>query len=289
MYINEYKAVIDNYLEEYFKGKDGFNKLIYEAESYSLNIGGKRIRPILILLGYNSYKKDYKKALDIACAMEMIHTYSLIHDDLPCMDDDDLRRGKKTNHKVFGENMAVLAGDALLNEAMILIMKSSLENGDNFLKAGLNIAKASGADGMIGGQVVDILSEGKNISIEELKYMHEKKTGALIKASIVSGAIMGGASKEELYNWEKYGENLGLAFQIKDDILDVVGNEQKLGKRIHVDEEKNKTNYISKYGLEKCKEMCRNLTEECIEILKSLNKNTELLEELTINLLKREY
>lgn len=289
MYINEYKAVIDNYLEEYFKGKDGFNKLIYEAESYSLNIGGKRIRPILILLGYNSYKKDYKKALDIACAMEMIHTYSLIHDDLPCMDDDDLRRGKKTNHKVFGENMAVLAGDALLNEAMILIMKSSLENGDNFLKAGLNIAKASGADGMIGGQVVDILSEGKNISIEELKYMHEKKTGALIKASIVSGAIMGGASKEELCKWEKYGENLGLAFQIKDDILDVVGNEQKLGKRIHVDEEKNKTNYISKYGLEKCKEMCRNLTEECIEILKSLNKNTELLEELTINLLKREY
>ncbi|MGL4874793.1 MAG: polyprenyl synthetase family protein [Clostridium sp.] len=287
MNINDYKVVIDEYLNNYFKNKNGFNKLIYEAEAYSLNIGGKRVRPILTLLTYGTYEKNYLNGLELACAIEMIHTYSLIHDDLPCMDDDDLRRGMKTNHKVFGENIAVLAGDALLNEAMIIMMKEGIEKGNNFLKAGYEVAKAAGADGMIAGQVVDIMSEGKNISMEELRYMHANKTGALIKAAILSGAIIGEASKDDIMKWEIFGETLGLAFQIKDDILDVVGNEKVLGKKIHVDEEKNKTNYITEYGLDKCIEMCGNLTEQCIEILNTL-KNTELLKELTINLLKRE-
>ncbi|MGL4848980.1 MAG: polyprenyl synthetase family protein [Clostridium sp.] len=287
MRINDYKVVIDEYLNNYFKDKDGFNKLIYEAEAYSLNIGGKRVRPILTLLIASSYGKDYSKVLDLACAIEMIHTYSLIHDDLPCMDDDDLRRGMKTNHKVFGENIAVLAGDALLNEAMIIMMREGIEKGDEFLKAGYEIAKASGANGMIAGQIVDIISEGKKISLEELKYMHANKTGALIKAAILAGAIVGEASAEDIKKWGKFGETLGLAFQIKDDVLDVIGNEEVLGKKIHADEEKNKTNYITEYGLDECIEMCKELTEQCIEILSSL-KNTELLKELTINLLKRE-
>ncbi|MGL5416948.1 MAG: polyprenyl synthetase family protein [Clostridium sp.] len=287
MNINDYKVVIDEYLEKYFKDKDGFNKLIYEAQGYSVNIGGKRVRPILTLLTYTAYKNDYKNILDLACAVEMIHTYSLIHDDLPCMDDDDLRRGMKTNHKVFGESIAVLAGDALLNEAMIIVMKESLKKGEKFLKAGYEIANAAGANGMIAGQVVDIISEGKKISMEELEYMHENKTGALIKASIIAGAIVGDASIEELLKWKEFGEMLGLAFQIKDDILDVVGNEEALGKKVHADEEKNKTNYITEYGIDKCIEMCENLTNQCIEVLNSL-ENTELLKDLTINLLKRE-
>lgn len=291
MDINDYKLEIDNYLNNYFKDKEGYNKIIYNSQSYSLNIGGKRVRPILTLLVYSLYKKNYEEALKVAVAIEMIHTYSLIHDDLPCMDDDDLRRGKQTNHKVFGENIAVLAGDALLNEAMILIMNEALRYGKHYLKAGEKIAKASGADGMIGGQVVDILSESKeDISIEELKYMHKKKTGELITVSVVAGAIMGEAPINEIEELEKFGEELGLAFQIKDDILDVVGNEEKLGKKTHVDEENNKTNYISKYGLEECKKMCKSLTESCIERLDKLeNRDTEMLKSLTLNLLRREY
>ncbi|WP_297633498.1 polyprenyl synthetase family protein [uncultured Clostridium sp.] len=290
MDINDYKLEIDNYLNNYFEGRAGYNDIIYHSQSYSLNIGGKRVRPILTLLVYSLYKDSYKGALKVACAIEMIHTYSLIHDDLPCMDDDDLRRGKKTNHKVFGENIAVLAGDALLNEAMIVIMTESLKYGKNYLEAGIKIAEAAGSEGMIGGQVVDILSEEKeDIEINELKYMHKKKTGELIKVSILAGAIMGDGTAEEIEKLNKFGDDLGLAFQIKDDILDIIGNEKKLGKKIHVDEKNNKTNYISKYGLEKSKEMCESLTNNCIEILKSLNKDTKLLEDLTLNLLKRDY
>ena len=269
MNINDLKEEINSYLKNYFNGEEDYNKLIYDAQSYSLNVGGKRVRPILALLTYNCYNGEVKKALKMACAIEMIHTYSLIHDDLPCMDDDDLRRGKPTNHKVYGESIAVLAGDALLNEAMILLMENGIDNGIKGLKASLEISKASGAEGMIGGQVVDILSEGKNISLDELKYMHLKKTGELIRASVVSGAILGGAPKE--------------------DLLDVIGNEEKLGKKIHADVDKDKTNFVSVYGIEKCKKLCIEITNECIELLKSLTVNSDSLIELTQNLLKREF
>ena len=289
MNINDLKYEIDSYLNDYFKGKEGYNKIIYDAQSYSLNVGGKRVRPILTLLCYKAYAGEWKEALKMAAAIEMIHTYSLIHDDLPCMDDDDLRRGKPTNHKVYGENMAVLAGDALLNEAMILLMENIKDNGEHAIDASLEISKAAGADGMIGGQVVDILGEGRIISEDELKYMHLKKTGELIRASIVSGAILAKAPKEDIEKLNEFGKKLGLVFQIKDDLLDVLGNEEKLGKKIHADDEKDKTNFVSVYGIEKCKDMCKSITEECIEILNSLTVNTDTLVELTCNLLKREY
>lgn len=288
MIINDIRHEVNEYLKNYFKNKGSYNKLIYDSVSYSLNVGGKRIRPILMLLVYNMYKGKWKDIIDMAIAIEMIHTYSLIHDDLPCMDDDDLRRGMPTNHKKFGENIAVLAGDALLNEAMLLMMKFALENGGNSLKAATAIAVASGSEGMIGGQVVDIINEGKEISKEELNYMHEKKTGELIRVSVLAGAMLANAPEEDMKLLNKFGSNLGLAFQIKDDILDVIGSVEKLGKNTLSDEEKHKSNFITMYGLEFCIEESRRLTEECISILKNLSVETKVLRELTYELLDRE-
>lgn len=288
MEIGNLKRDIDGYLENYFKEKGTYNRIIYDSCSYSLNIGGKRIRPILLALSYYIYKEDYKKIIPMAAAIEMIHTYSLIHDDLPCMDNDDLRRGKPTNHVVFRENIAVLAGDALLNEAMIIMMDYASKNRGNSLKAAHEIAIAAGAEGMIGGQVVDIISEGREISKDELEYMHSKKTGELIKASILAGAILADAPEEDLKSISKYGEKLGLVFQIKDDILDVIGDAEVLGKNVHVDEQNDKTNFISVFGLEKCNELCKSLSEECIEILKGLTVNADCLIDLTYTLLNRE-
>ncbi|MEE0567582.1 polyprenyl synthetase family protein [Clostridium sp.] len=287
MKIKQLKELVDNYLSDYFKNKGSYNSLIYDAANYSLNVGGKRIRPILFMLVYNMYKGKDKEIIDMAAAIEMIHTYSLIHDDLPCMDNDDLRRGKPTNHKVYGENIAVLAGDALLNEAMILLMDFSIKNGKDALVAAREIAYAAGADGMIGGQVVDIINEGKKISKEELNYMHLKKTGELIRASIVAGAILAEVDKSEIELLNKFGLNLGLAFQIKDDILDVTGDVNKLGKNTLADG--NKSNFITMYGLEECKVMCENLTDECIAILEKISVNTDILKKLTIELLERDF
>ena len=287
MKIKQLKELVDNYLSNYFKNKGSYNSLIYDAANYSLNVGGKRIRPILFMLVYNMYKGKDKEIIDMAAAIEMIHTYSLIHDDLPCMDNDDLRRGKPTNHKVYGENIAVLAGDALLNESMILLMDFSIKNGKYALVAAREIAYAAGADGMIGGQVVDIINEGKKISKEELNYMHLKKTGELIRASIVAGAILAEVDKSEIELLNKFGLNLGLAFQIKDDILDVTGDVNKLGKNTLADG--NKSNFITMYGLEECKVMCENLTDECIAILEKISVNTDILKKLTIELLERDF
>jgi len=290
MKINNCKSDIESYLNSYFKDKGSYNKLIYEAQSYSVNIGGKRIRPIFMLLTYSLYKEDYKDIIPMACAIEMIHTYSLIHDDLPAMDNDDLRRGKPTNHKVFGEAIAVLAGDALLNEAMIIMMDFSLKYGESALKASKVIAESSGAEGMIAGQVVDILSENKDVlSEEELKYMHLKKTGELIKASIISGAILGNAPEEDLVKLDLFGRKLGLAFQIKDDILDVVGSVEKLGKNTNQDENCNKFNFVTMYGIQKCESMCTELTEDSIKLLNSISGDTTDLKKLTIKLLEREF
>ena len=288
MKFNEMKKEINEFLLNYFSDKGTYNKVIYDSASYSLNIGGKRIRPILMLLTYSMYKENWRDILEFSSAIEMIHTYSLIHDDLPCMDNDDLRRGKPTNHKVYGENIAVLAGDTLLNEAMNLMMRFSLKNGEKSLVAAEMIASAAGPEGMIGGQVVDIINEGKKISEDELKYMHMKKTGALIKVSIVSGAILGEAPEDDIKKLEKFGENLGLAFQIKDDILDVIGSTEKLGKNVLSDEESNKTNFITMHGLEYCIKECERLTKDSIEILDSLSVDTKDLKVLTKELLDRE-
>lgn len=285
--INHYRDYINSYLDLYFNNKGSYNRIIYDAASYSLNIGGKRIRPILFLLTYSLYKDNYKDVIEMASAMEMIHTYSLIHDDLPCMDNDDLRRGMPTNHKNFGESIAILAGDMLLNEAMSLLMLFSIKNGGRALLAAREISEAAGPEGMIGGQVVDIMAENKEISKEELIYMHNKKTGELIRASIVSAAILADAPKKDIEILNEFGLKLGLAFQIKDDILDITGEVSKLGKNINCDE--NKSNFISLFGLEYCERECVRLTNECIELLKSLSVDAIDLNELTLELLNREF
>lgn len=283
------KYKIDNWLAEYFNDKGTYNRIIYDAMYYSLKVGGKRIRPILHILVYSLYRGNYETILPVACAIEMIHTYSLIHDDLPCMDNDDLRRGKPTNHKIFGEAVAVLAGDALLNEAMSIMFNNAIGKTEKEILCCKLISDASGAEGMIGGQVVDILSEDKAISKEEISYMHRKKTGELIKASILSGAILGSAPEEHMKILEQFGENLGLAFQIKDDILDVIGNSEMMGKSVNSDKSNNKCTFVTIYGLESCTNKCTYLTNKCIELLKSLDLNTRKLEDLTQFLLKREF
>ncbi|GFZ30459.1 geranyltranstransferase [Clostridium zeae] len=289
MSIEDIKGLIDEYLDNYFIDKGGENKLIYDAMAYSLNIGGKRIRPIIMMLTYNLYKENFQDILPMAGALEMIHTYSLIHDDLPCMDNDDLRRGKPTSHKVFGEAMAVLAGDGLLNEAFsIMINYSCSDKRLEALEATKVITDAAGGKGMIGGQVVDIINEGKSISEDTLKYMHEKKTGELIKAAILAGAILGEATERDIDILKEYGYKLGLAFQIKDDILDVLGSTEKLGKKVKSDENNNKTNFITVYGIEKSEGLCKEITAECLALLEKLNKDTGKLKELTLELLHRE-
>lgn len=281
-------AEIEEILKSLLPKEEAYYNNVIEAMNYSILAGGKRIRPMLMMETFRLFGGTDSRILNpFIGAIEMIHTYSLIHDDLPCMDNDDLRRGKPTNHKVYGENIAVLAGDALLNEAMILLMDFSIKHGKDALVAAREIAYAAGADGMIGGQVVDIINEGKRISKEELNYMHLKKTGELIRSSIVAGAILAEADKSEIDLLNKFGMNLGLAFQIKDDILDVTGDVEKLGKNTLADV--NKSNFITMYGLEECKVMCEDLTAECITILDKISVNTDILKELTIELLKRDF
>ncbi|NFV11900.1 polyprenyl synthetase family protein [Clostridium sporogenes] len=287
--IKQIGSEIELWLKEYLCDKGIYEKKIYEAMSYSLEAGGKKIRPILFLNTYSLYKEDYKKVMPIAAAIEMIHTYSLIHDDLPAMDNDDLRRGKPTNHKVFGEAIAILAGDALLNEAMNIMFEYSLKNGENALKACYTIAKAAGVEGMIGGQVVDILSEDRSIPVDELYYMHKKKTGVLIKASILAGAILASVKSTDIELLGEYGDNLGLAFQIKDDILDVEGDTTTLGKKVKSDEDNHKTTFVKVYGIEKCNELCTDITNKCFNLLNKLEKNTDNLKEITMFLLNRKY
>ncbi|GAA0723737.1 polyprenyl synthetase family protein [Clostridium malenominatum] len=289
MEIEKLKKEIDLWLVNYFKDKKGFNEIIYKSMLYSLEVGGKRIRPILTLLAYSLYKENYKEVLPCACAIEMIHTYSLIHDDLPSMDNDSLRRGKPTNHMVFGEALALLAGDALLNEAFNIMIHEALSKGETWIKAADIIGKASGANGMIGGQVVDIMSTNKVASEEEIFYMHSKKTGELIKGAILSGAVLGGAEERDLDILREFGEKLGLAFQIKDDILDIVGDTTTLGKTVNKDSDQNKSTFIKLYGLEKCKDLSNKLTNECLELLNSIKRNTDDLKSLTLFLLKREH
>lgn len=238
---------------------------------------------------YELYKDDIEEILPMACAIEMIHTYSLIHDDLPSMDDDDLRRGKPTNHKVYGEGLAVLAGDGLLNEAFNVMLKEVAKNGEKHLEAATILGDASGVNGMIGGQVVDIFSENKEISFEELSFIHAKKTGALLKSAILVGASIGGAPKEQLEILREFGSKIGLAFQIIDDILDVVGDENKVGKNLRTDSSREKNTYVKFFSIDECKKRAGELTNECYALLDRLDKNTEILEALTRFLLERDY
>lgn len=282
---------IEDLLNEYMPKVEGYQKTIFDSMNYSLKAGGKRLRPILTVEACKLVGGNEKDAYPFAVAIEMIHTYSLIHDDLPALDNDDLRRGRKTNHKVYGEAMAILAGDGLLNYAYEIMLRESLSKGEpeKYLKAINEIAKASGIYGMIGGQVVDIESEGKSIDMEKLDFIHMNKTAAIIIGCMRAGAIIGGASEEELENVTKYAKNIGLSFQIVDDILDIVGDEAKLGKKVGSDIDNEKSTYPSLIGLEKSKETANKLIAEAKMSIDYINKDSEFLNNLADYIVDREY
>ena len=278
---------------EYYRNKindnmhalmDGETGHIYDAMRYSLYEGGKRIRPVLTLAVCDAFGGDDKAALCFGCALEMIHTYSLIHDDLPCMDNDDLRRGKPTNHKVFGEAMATLAGDALLNRACETALGGGF-GAEITVEALKIIFSASGADGMIGGQVIDMESEGRTIDGETLLTLHRKKTGALINAAVSLGALCAGKDEDILSD---YSSALGLAFQIRDDILDVEGNAEKFGKPINSDEKNGKNTFVTLYTLGGAKKRLAEETQRAKAAADKLDGSGEFLSALADYLLKRE-
>lgn len=279
---------VNKSLEKYIEEKECPQSTIYKAMNYSLSAGGKRIRPVMMLACAELMGGDASSVMPFACALEMIHTYSLIHDDLPCMDNDDLRRGKPTNHKVFGEAMAVLAGDALLNCAFETMLKNTEVSPNMTLAAMSEIATASGTEGMIGGQVIDIESEGKTIDAVTLMTMHLHKTAALIMAAAKVGALLGGGSREDLSLMEEFARYLGIAFQIKDDILDVIGNEETLGKKTGVDGLLEKSTFVSIYGMEQSENLLKDYTDKAIEVLSKYGDEAEFLIELSKFLLSRE-
>ncbi len=259
-----------------------------EAMLYSLTAGGKRLRPTLALAAAEILGTQPGEVIAFACAIEMIHTYSLIHDDLPAMDNDDLRRGKPTNHKMFGEAMAILAGDALLNLAYETMLKDALAgNSMAKLRAMEAVAGYAGARGMIGGQVIDLQAEGRRVDSQELTAMHRLKTGALIKAPVEAAAIISGAGEEQFAALSNFAANLGLAFQIKDDILDVEGSMEEMGKRPGSDAIGEKSTYVTLYGLDKSKHMLQEVTDEGIAFLQVFGSRADFLRELASALVSR--
>ena len=281
--------IIDEYLGQVIEAKENPQKKIYEAMNYSLLSGGKRLRPVLFLGAYELFKNDIKEALPFACSMEMIHTYSLIHDDLPAMDNDDYRRGKLSNHKKFGEATAILAGDGLLNKAYEIGLEAAIKlRSINAIKALKIIADSSGTEGMIGGQVIDMDCEVKISSIEELKHMYALKTGAIIKSSVTAGAILAGANEEEIRTLGTYAQKIGLAFQIEDDILDITSTQEKLGKAIGSDAANNKITYLTFKSIDEAKKDIEKFTEEAIESLSIFGDRAIYLIELAKYLTRRE-
>lgn len=288
--MNEYINMIENALIGYVKDDECLEKILFDSMKYSLSAGGKRIRPCLTLQFCKLLGGDEKNALPFACAVEMIHTYSLIHDDLPCMDDDDLRRGKPSNHKVFGEDTALLAGDALQSLAFEIMSNEkavSALGADKCIKGVNVLSNYCGADGMVGGQTIDLQNENKCADLSVLRVMDDKKTGALIKASCKLGCIAAGADDEQLSYAEEFARNIGLAFQIKDDILDVTSTCEQLGKPIGSDDENKKSTYVSLLGLDKCNELTQELTKNAVSALENFKGDTTELKSLANSLLER--
>ncbi|MBR6524317.1 MAG: polyprenyl synthetase family protein [Clostridia bacterium] len=261
----EYAAEVETALDGYLPQKSGPQADIYKAMRYSLLGGGKRIRGVLALVCCELSGGKKEKALPFAAAVEMIHAYSLIHDDLPAMDNDDMRRGKPSNHIAFGEAMAILAGDGLLGEAMNVILKNA-EDMECAWRAMKVLANAYGPEGMLGGQVMDMQAENKQISYDELLCLQQHKTGALIKAACLMGAIVGGADEKMLAKLESYAEKIGLAFQIKDDILDIESTDEELGKNTGSDKEQGKSTFVSLCGLEEAKLAVKRLSREAAQL-----------------------
>ncbi|SNR75290.1 polyprenyl synthetase family protein [Desulfurobacterium atlanticum] len=289
-YLKERKEFIDGIIYNFLPDKPAYGTKLYEAVEYSLTVGGKRLRPILCLAGCEIAGGKLDDAVPVAVALEMIHTYSLIHDDLPAMDNDELRRGHPTTWKKFDEATAILAGDALLNRAFEILAEWDFSP-EIKIEVMKEIGKAAGMRGMVLGQQCDMEAEGRSdVSLDELKYIHKHKTGALITASVVSGAVVGGANKESLKALRRYGELIGYAFQIVDDVLDVVGDESKLGKKVGSDLENNKVTFVTIFGVEGAKKEAVKAIDEAIESLKLFKKEKrEPLEKIARFIVEREF
>lgn len=285
------KAVrINDIVESYLPPADGFNRTVCEAMAYSVEAGGKRLRPMLMEETYRLFGGKSEVIKPFMAAIEMIHTYSLIHDDLPALDNDDYRRGRKTSHVVFGEAMAILAGDALLNYAYETACKAFGMGEDIHAVASAMcvLAQKPGINGMIGGQVVDVEMTGKELSKEQLEYVYENKTGALIEASMMIGAILAGADEAKVAAVHKIASDVGMAFQIQDDILDVTSTTEQLGKPVHSDEKNEKTTYVTLKGIEQAHKDVERMTEEAIDELKKFPAGDNFLEQLLKSLVYRE-
>jgi len=285
------RAAVEQALEAALLPEDAWPETIHRAMRYSLHAGGKRIRPLLVLAAGEAVGGSRAELLPLACAVEMIHTYSLVHDDLPAMDDDDLRRGKPTSHKVFGEAIAILAGDALLTRAFELLTSVPRGADDALVRRRLTatalLAEACGTGGLIGGQVMDLESEGRTIGAQELERLHRAKTGALLGACVRGGAVLGGARPAELEALARYAAAIGLAFQVVDDVLDATGDAASLGKTAGKDAAAHKATYVSIHGIERARQLASGLLGEALQALASLGPRGVLLEALARQIVDR--
>ena len=281
----EYRAYIEQFLADWYaRFHDLPQKQLFDAMEYSLLAGGKRLRPVFAFEFCRMCGRDWKAAAPFGAAVEMIHTYSLIHDDLPSMDNDDFRRGRPTNHKVYGEAMAILAGDALLTDAFAVASTAQLPEPADMAFAIAMLSECAGSLGMVGGQVLDILAEQRECTEEDVLAIQDRKTGALINAACVLGAVAGGGTEEQVQAAAKFAAGLGLAFQIRDDMLDVIGTQEEMGKGVGTDAAKN--TFVRLYGLEKCEELVRKYTDYAIEAL-SCFEDTEYIIALAKSLTDR--
>lgn len=282
------KQTIEEVLPLYIKNLST-PQILKDSMLYSLEAGGKRLRPVLVLALLHTYNKPENMGLATACAIEMIHTYSLVHDDLPCMDDDDLRRGKPTNHKVFGEAIAVLAGDGLLTQSFSLIVNDPTVSIEKKLRLVAELVKSAGVEGMVGGQVTDMEGEAKVLSLEELQSIHENKTAKLLGFSILAGAILADAPEKDIEKLKEFSYHLGIAFQIRDDILDIEGSQDKIGKPVGSDTLNEKTTYPSILSMQGAKDKLQDHIMEAKELLQHLTTKAELLEQICDLIAKRDH
>lgn len=287
-YLHSRAQLVERALEQYLPADDIVPEILHRSMRYSTLGGGKRLRGILALAAAEVAQGSGEAALPLAAALEMIHAFSLIHDDLPCMDDDDWRRGKPSNHKMFGEAIALLAGDALLTRAFYLLTRLSLPDDAAVVNIVAEVAQAVGSEGLIGGQVVDLQSEGKNVDRATLEYIHRHKTGDLITVALRTGAMVGGAGKDLLASLTTYGREMGLLFQITDDILDVEGDADKLGKPVGSDATQGKATYPALFGMERAKEAARGAAEGAVAALEGLGEDAWPLRELAGYILHRD-
>ena len=286
------KKIVDKALQEYFPPEHTYPTIIFQAVRYSLFSGGKRVRPLLCIAATESLGGSFDQVIPAACALEMIHTYSLIHDDLPSLDNDDYRRGILTNHKIFGENIAILAGDALLTEAFHLLSHPDYLkdiSAETRLDLIHHISGAAGFWGMVGGQVMDVQSEGKEVDMDGVQYIHSRKTGALIIASVRSGAVLAGASPEEMVALLHYATDVGIAFQIKDDILNVEGDRERIGKSTGTDSSRGKATYPSLVGMEASKRHLRELLDEALGAIAGFDGKADPLRQFARYLAERDF